>query len=165
VNLAVTRLRGRAPKGERVSESVPRSYGPQTSPIGALSLSGVEAVMTLAGAVDTEAFDAYVGHVLRPTIRRGDVLVLDNLSAHHASRVEVVAAECGAEVIWLSPYSPDFSPIELMWSKIKGAMRAAKARTREELERAFLAALELVTESDCFGWFGHCGYQVTLNRN
>jgi transposase len=120
VNLAMTRLRGRAPRGERVVESVPRNYGPQTSLIGALSLSGVEAVMTLEGAVDTEAFDAYVGHVLRPTIKRGAVLVLDNLSAHHASRIEEVAAECGASVIWLSPYSPAFSPIELRWSKIKG---------------------------------------------
>ncbi len=165
VNLAMTRLRGRAPRGERVTESVPRNYGTQTSLIGTLSLSGVEAVMTLGGAVDTDAFNAYVAKVLRPTIKRGDVLVLDNLSAHHAGRIEEVTAECGAEVIWLSPYSPDFSPIEMMWSKIKTVMRAAKARTREELERAFKAALELITESDCLGWFSHCGYQVTPNCN
>jgi transposase len=161
----MTRLYGRAPRGERVTESVPRNYGMQTSLIGALSLGGVEAVMTVEGAVDTEVFDAYVEQVLRPTIRRGDVLVLDNLSAHHASRIEEVAGECGARVIWLAPYSPDFSPIELMWSKIKTLMRAAKARTREELERALTAALELVTASDCRGWFRHCGYQVTSNRN
>ena len=161
----MTRLRGRAPRGERVRERVPRNYGPQTSLIGTLSLAGVEAVMTLEGAVDTSAFNAYVEHFLRPTIKRGDVLVLDNLTAHHASRIEEVAAACGAEVIWLAPYSPDFSPIELMWSKIKTALRAAKARTREELEQAFKAALELVTESDCFGWFTHCGYQVTSNCN
>jgi transposase len=159
----MTRLRGRAPRGERVSESVPRNHGPQTSLIGTLSLAGIEAVMTLEGAVDTDAFNAYVEHILRPTIKRGDVLVLDNLSAHHASRIEEMAGECRAEVIWLSPYSPDFSPIEMMWSKIKTRMRAAKARTREELERAFKAALELVTESDCLGWFSHCGYQVTSN--
>jgi transposase len=122
-------------------------------------------VMTIEGAVDTLAFNAYVEHILRPTIRRGDVLVLDNLTAHHASQIVEVAAECEAEVIWLSPYSPDFSPIELMWSKIKTALRAAKARTREELEGAFRAALELVTESDCMGWFTHCGYQVTSNCN
>ena len=161
----MTRLRGRAPRGERVTESVPRNYGTQTSLIGTLSLSGIEAVMTLEGAVDTDAFNAYVEHILRPTIKGGDVLVLDNLSAHHASRIEEVAQECGAEVIWLAPYSPDFSPIELMWSKIKSAMRAAKARTRDELERAFKAALGLVSESDCLGWFTHCGYQVTSNCN
>jgi transposase len=160
----MTRRYGRAPRGERVTESVPRNYGAQTSLIGAISLLGVEAVMTVEGAVDTEVFDAYVEHVLRPTIRRGDVLVLDNLSAHHASRIEEVAEECGARVIWLSPYSPDFSPIEPMWSKTKTLMRAAKARTREELERALTTALGLVTGSDCLGWFGHCGYQVTSNR-
>jgi transposase len=164
-NLAMTRLRGRAPRGQRVRESVPRNYGPQTSLISTLSLAGVEAVMTLEGAVDTSAFNAYVEHFLRPTIQPGDVLVLDNLTPHHASRFEEVAAQCGAEVIWLSPYSPDFSPIELMWSKINTALRAAKARTREELEQAFKAALELVTKSYCLGWFTHCGYQVTSNCN
>ena len=161
----MTRLYARAPRGERVRESVPRNYGAHTSLIGTISLGGVEAVMTVGGAVETEVFDAYVEQALRPAIRRGDVLVLDNLSAHHASRIEGVAEERGARVIWLAPYSPDFSPIELMWSKIKAAMRAAKARTREGLERAFVAALELVTESDCRGWFGHCGYQVTSNCN
>lgn len=161
----MTRLRGRAPRGERVSESVPRNYGPQTSLLSALSLSGVEAVMTVEGAMDTTVFNAYVEQVLGPTIKRGDVPVSDNLSAHHASRIEQVAAERGAEVIRLSPYSPDFSPIELTWSKIKTALRAAKARTREELERAFLAALELITAADCLGWFTHCGYQVTSNCN
>lgn len=165
VNLAMTRLRGRAPRGERVCESVPRNYGAQTSLIGTLSLSGVEAVMTMEGAVDTDVFNVYLEQVLRPTIKRGDVLVLDNLSAHHASRIEEVAAECGAKVFWLSPYSPDFSPIELMWSKIKGAMRTAKARTQGELERAFQSALELITEADCLGWFTHCGYRVTPNGN
>ncbi len=75
--------------------------------------------MSINGAVDTLVFDAYVEQILRPTIRAGDVIVLDNLAAHRASRIESVAAECGAMVIWLSPYSPDFSPIEMMWSKIK----------------------------------------------
>jgi transposase len=165
INLAMTRRYGRAPRGERVSESVTRNYGAQTSVISTLSLSGPEAVWTVEGAVDTDVFNIYVEKVLCPTIGRGDILVLDNLRAHHASRIEEVAEACGAQVIWLSPYSPDFSPIELMLSKIKTRMRAAKARTREELERALVAALELVTESDCLGWFSHCGYQVTPNRN
>jgi transposase len=121
--------------------------------------------MTVEGAVDTEAFNAYVEQVLRPTIRGGDVLVLDNLSAHRASRIEEVAGECGAQVLWLAPYSPDFSPIELMWSKIKASMRAAKARTREDLERALASALKLITSTDSSGWFRHCGYQATPNCN
>jgi transposase len=113
--------------------------------------------------VDTLVFDTYVEKLLRPTIKAGDVLVLDNLAAHRASCIEGVAGECGAAVIWLSPYSPDFSPIEMMWSKIKAAMRAAKARSREQLEEALVAALELVTRADCLGWFRHCGYQVSLD--
>jgi hypothetical protein len=95
----MTRLYGRAPKGERVRESVPRNYGAQTSLISSLSLEGVEARMSIEGAVDTEVFDAYVERVLRPTIRVGDVIVLDNLTAHRASRIETVAAVCGATVI------------------------------------------------------------------
>lgn len=114
--------------------------------------------MTVQGAVDTAVFNVYIECVLRPTIKTGDILVLDNLSAHRASRIEQVAAECGASVIWLPPYSPDFSPIELMWSKIKTYLRAARARTREELERALVTALTLVTTADCEGWFKHCGY-------
>jgi transposase len=161
INLALTRLYGRAPAGERVLEQVPRNYGEQTSLISSLSLAGVEATMSIPGAVNTLVFDAYVEHVLRPTIKAGDVIVLDNLTAHRASQIEQVAAECGATVIWLSPYSPDYSPIEMMWSKIKAAMRSAKARTREELEKALVAALELITKSDCFAWFTHCGYKVS----
>jgi transposase len=161
----MTRLRGRAPRGERVRESVPRNYGSQTSVISTMGLAGPEAVWMLEGAVDTDAFNVYVERVLGPTVRRGDILVLDNLGAHRASRIKEMAEGRGAQVIWLAPYSPDFSPIELMWSKIKAAMRAAKARTREELEQALVSALELVTGSDCLGWFTHCGYQVTSNRN
>lgn len=142
---------------------MPRNYGAQTSILSDLSLSGVEAIMTVEGAVDTLVFDTYVERLLKPTIRAGDVVVLDNLAAHRASSIERVARECGATVIWLSPYSPDFSPIEMMWSKIKAAMRAAKARTRDQLEQALVAALELITNSDCLGWFTHCGYQVSSN--
>lgn len=144
---------------------MPRNYGEQTSLISSLSLAGVEATMSIPGAVDTAVFDTYVEQVLRPTIRPGDVIVLDNLAAHRASRIEQVAARCGAEIIWLSPYSPDFSPIEMMWSKIKAYMRSAKARRREELEKALVTALELITESDCFAWFTHCGYRVSSNCN
>lgn len=137
---------------------MPRNYGAQTSIISSVGLKGAAATMTIQGAVDTAVFDIYVERVLRPTIEAGDILILDNLSAHRASRIEEVTAECGASVLWLPPYSPDFSPIEMMWSKIKAALRAAKARTREELERALVAALALVTTADCEGWFNHCGY-------
>jgi transposase len=160
--LALTRLYGRAPAGERVSESVPRNYGQQTAIMSALGLDGPPATFTVEGAVDTEVFNIYIEQVLGPTLESGDILILDNLSAHRASRIEAVAAQQGAQVIWLAPYSPDFSPIELMWSKIKTYLRAAKARTRAELEQALIAALKL-TLDDCAGWFSHCGYQVASN--
>jgi len=105
-NLALTRLYGRAPAGERVCEGVPRNYGQQTSIISAVSLAGPSATFTVEGAVDTAVFDAYLEQVLRPTIEAGDVLILDNLSAHRASRIEAVAAECGASVLWL-PHRTD----------------------------------------------------------
>lgn len=162
-HLSLTRRFGRALKGERVAERVPRNYGHQTSIISAVSVAGASATMTVAGAVDTAVFNVYVEQVLRPTIAVGDILEFDNLSAHRASCLARVAAECGASVLWLPPYSPDFSPIELMWSKVKAALRAAKARTREELEQALVAALKLVAPADCEGWFKHCGYQVASN--
>jgi transposase len=161
VNTAMTPAYGRSPRGERVVESVPRNYGEQTSVIGALSFGrGLMAVMTLDGAVDTLAFDAYLARVLGPRLRTGDVLVLDNLGVHKASQVERVAAARGAQVLWLAPYSPDFSPIEQCWSKIKTLLRAAKARTREELEKALACAIGQITKSDIRGWFKHCGYRV-----
>jgi transposase len=161
VNTVMTPTHGRAPRGERVHDSVPRSYGEQTSLIGALSFGrGLLAVMTLTGAVDTLAFDAYLARVLSPCLRKGDVVVLDNLNVHKASQVAEVAEARGARVLWLAPYSPDFSPIEQCWSKIKTLLRAAKARTREGLEKALAAAIGQITKSDIRGWFKHCGYRV-----
>ena len=159
-NRAMTRLWGRAPKGERVRESVPRNYGANISTLSLMSLSGVEATMTIEGSVDTMVFNIFAEEFIRPRLKLGDVLVLDNLGAHRASRIEQIAESCGAKVIWLPPYSPDFSPIEQMWSKLKTYLRKVKARTSEELDRAVAEGLQLITESDCRSWFKHCGYQV-----
>jgi transposase len=161
VNTAMTRRFARAPRGERAHDSAPRNYGEQTSLISALDLErGLLATMTVQGAVDTLCFDAYLTQVLGPRLRRGDVVVLDNLGAHKASCLEQVAEARGARVLWLPPYSPDYSPIENCWSKIKTALRAAKARTRDELDKALAKAIELVTKADIRGWFTHCGYSV-----
>ena len=159
----LTRLYARAIGGARTTESVPRNYGASTSMIATIGINGVQAMMTIEGSVDTVVFNEYCKQVLRPTLKAGDVIVLDNLGAHRASRIEEIAATCGAQVIWLPPYSPDFSPIELMWSKVKTYLKKAKARTQEELEKAIALALKTVTKSDCLNWFGHCGYQVTSN--
>lgn len=131
--------------------------------IGALSSGrGLIATMTLGGAIDTPAFDVYLARLLGPRLRKGDLLVLDNLHVHKAGQVEEVARERGASVLWLPPYSPDFSPIEQCWSKIKSALRRAKARTLDGPDEALALALELVTKSDIRGWFKHCGYQVAF---
>lgn len=160
VNTAMTRRYGRAPRGERVHDAAPRNYGTHTSVIGAVGLRGLMAMLTVGGAVDSLCFDAYAERVLAPRLRRGDVVVLDNLGAHRASRIEAVAAERGAQVLWLPPYSPDFSPIEQCWSKIKTFLRGAKARTDGELNKALAQALKLVTKADIRGWFKHCGYSL-----
>jgi transposase len=160
INTAMTRRYGRAPRGERAHDSAPRNYGAHTSVIGAMGLRGLVATLTVEGTVDTEVFNAYAEQVLGPRLRPGDVVVLDNLTAHRASRIEEVAEARGAQVLWLPPYSPDYSPIEQCWSKIKAYLRGAKARTREALEEALTAALGLVTKADIRGWFKHCGYSL-----
>ena len=156
----MTRRYGRAPRGERVSESVPRNYGESVSVLGALSLDGVRAAMTVDGAVDTLCFDAFIAQVLVPQLRDGEVVVLDNLSVHKASQIEAAVGAVGASVLWLPPYSPDLTPIEPCWSKIKAYLRCVKARTRAELDAALSQAIRLVTASDAHGWFRHCGYTV-----
>lgn len=108
----MTRLYGRAPRGERVSESVPRNYGESISVLGALSVSGVRAAMTLDGAVDTLCFDAFIARILVPHLNSGDVVVLDNLNVHKASQIEEAVEAVGASVLWLPVYSPDMTPIE-----------------------------------------------------
>ena len=157
----LTRLYARALGGNRTTEAVPRNYGQSTSMLATLSIDGVEAPMLIEGSVDTLVFNAYCEQVLQPTLKPGDVIVLDNLGAHRASRIEEIAASCGARVLWLPPYSPDFSPIELMWSKVKAYLKKVKARTQEQLEKAIAEALKTITISDCLNWFRHCGYQVT----
>jgi len=119
VTTNLTRRFGRAAPGERVGEAVPKNYGPSTSVVSVIGVGGVETARVIEGAVETLVFDAFCEHCLRPCLRDGDVLVLDNLGAHRASRIEDIAHVCNARVIWLPPYSPDFSPIEPMWGKLK----------------------------------------------
>lgn len=164
INLGLTRRYGRAAPGIRVEDAVPFNPGPNVSVIAALSCRGVGAVMSLEGATDGPAFLAYIRQVLAPTLARGDVVVMDNLTAHKVAGIREAIEEKGAKVLYLSPYSPDFSPIEPCWSKIKTALRAAKARTREALDQALTAALATITPGDAQHWFSHCGYTPTLIR-
>jgi len=158
INIAMTRLYGRAPRGERALGSAPQNYGQNVTILGALSCTGLEAVMTIEGATDADVFRAYVREVLCPTLREGDIVIADNLSAHKVAGVQEAIAATGARLLYLPPYSPDLNPIERCWSKIKTFLRAAKARTREALDAAVTRALATVTASDARAWFAHSGY-------
>jgi transposase len=160
VNISMTRLYGRAPKGQRVAGNVPQNWGRNITMLAALSVAGVEATMTVEGATDTDVFCAYVSEVLSPTLAPCDIVVMDNLSAHKAQRVRELIEARGARLVYLPPYSPDFNPIERCWSKIKTYLRAAKARTSERLDEAIKSAFETVTESDARAWFKHCAYAL-----
>jgi transposase len=148
INIAMTRLYGRAPRGERALGSAPQNYGQNVTMLGALSCTGLEAVMTIEGATDSDVFRAYVGEVLCPTLRGGDLVIADNLSAHRAPGVQEAIAATGARLLYLPPYSPDLNPIERCWAKITTFLRAAKARTHEALDAAVTRALATVTASD-----------------
>jgi transposase len=160
VNLAMTRLYGRAPRGERGVGTVPQTSGAHVTMLAALGSHGVEAVMTIDGATDAEVFRAYVEQVLCPTLRPGDIVIMDNLRAHKAAGIREAIEQAGAQVLYLPPYSPDLSPIEPCWSKLKTALRTAQARTREALERAIAQALATITVADAHSWFHHCGYAL-----
>jgi transposase len=114
-------------------------------------------VMTVDGATDTEGFRTYVTQVLGPTLAPGDIVVMDNLRAHKAVGIQQALARRGARLLYLPPYSPELAPIEPRWSKLKTALRTAKARTRDALDTAITGALATVTSSDAYGWFLHCG--------
>jgi len=128
--------------------------------VAAVRASGPCAPMLLEGAMDGLAFAAWAKDILAPTLRPGDIVVMDNLSSHKNDGAREAIETAGASVLELPPYSPDYNPIEHMWSKIKTALRAAKARTAKELERAVAAALETVTHTDIQGWFQNCGYTI-----
>lgn len=159
-HLAMTRLFGRAARGERVIETVPQNYGENVTMLASLSLAGVSAAMTINGAVDAIVFKVYVEQVLGPTLNAGDVVVMDNLPAHKVAGIKELIESRGAQLIYLPPYSPDLNPIEKCWSKIKTYLRKAKARTRAELDKALREALLLITEEDAAGWFKSCGYAI-----
>lgn len=157
----LTRLYGRAEPGQRVAEAVPAGHYKQLTMVSSLQVDGRAACMTLEGAIDGDSFLAYVEQVLCPTLREGDVVVLDNLSSHTGAKVAKAIAGRKAKLLFLPPYSPDLNPIEKMWSKVKQFLRQAKARTQEALEVAIKQALATITAADAQGWFESCGYVHT----
>jgi transposase len=140
---------------------VPRNRGKNTTVLASMSVEGMGASLAVEGATDTEVFETYVERVLAPTLRRGRV-VMDNLSAHKGERVRELIEGRGCELLYLPSYSPDLNPIEEAFSKIKGLLRKAQARSREALLEAIGAAISAVSDRDARGFFEHCGYRTTV---
>lgn len=160
LNLGMTRSYGRAPAGEVIREGTPNAHWSTFTLLGAITLSGVLACMTVEAATDTDIFVSYVEHVLGPKLRAGHGVVMDNLSVHKVAQVREKIEATGAQILFLPPYSPDLNPIEPCWSKIKQKMRALKARVVEALNKATTEAIATVLPKDAQGWFEHAGYGI-----
>ena len=156
---AMTRRYGRAPRGTRVAAAIPQGHWKVMTLTAAIRLGGVGACLAFDGATDAACFETYVGACLAPTLRPGEIVVMDNLACHKAAAVERLIRSAGAAVRYLPAYSPDFNPIEELFSKLKEFLRSAAARTVEALIGAMGDALRSVTPGDIFGWFNHCGYR------
>lgn len=156
----MTRLRGRAARGQRLNAAAPCGRWQSTTMISSIRLDGTTACMHLPGAADTAAFVTYLEKVLCPSLKKGDIVVMDNLSVHKSPEVARRVKAAGAEVRFLPPYSPDLNPIEKMWSKVKALLRSAEARTQEELDLAISHAFSQITAKDAAGWFASCGYSI-----
>lgn len=160
LHTSMTRTHGRAARGDRVVGSVPRNRGTVTTVLGALTLAGVTALMTVEGGTSGAVFTAFVEQVLAPTLREGQVVVLDNLAAHKVAAARSAIEAKGARLVFQPPYSPDFNPIEECWSKVKGIIRGKEPRSLPELDSALVAATKQVSRNDALGWFRHAGYQI-----
>jgi transposase len=154
----MTRFYARSLRGQRIHEATPGGHWQIMTILGAMSLGGWVATMTIEAATDAEIFLAYVEQVLCPALQPGDVVVMDNLSSHKVSGVRKLIAAAGAEVLYLPPYSPDLNPIEMAWAKLKQALRTTKARTKEALEQAITEALKLISAENAQAWFRLCDH-------
>lgn len=141
---------------------MPPNRGKNTTLLSSMTLEGLGASLAVEGATDRKVLEAYVERVLAPTLRRAQVVVMDNLTAHKGERVRELIEERGCELLYLPPYSPDLNPIEEAFSKVKRILRKAESRTREALVEAIGAAISAVTAKDARGFFEHCGYSIVV---
>jgi len=160
---SLARRYARAPRGLRAYGHVPRNHGHNVTLLAALTPDGIGPSMTIAGSIDSAAFAAYVQHLLVPSLRPGQVVVLDNLSAHKSAAARQAIEAAGCELRFLPAYSPDFNPIELAFAKIKSGLRAAAARSHEALEAATADAIDAITPADARAFYAHCGYPMRAN--
>lgn len=154
----MTRPRGRSLRGTRLIDKVPHGHWKTTTFVAALRTSGMTAPLVLDGAIYGEIFLAYVKQVLLPTLRSGDLVVMDNLSSHKKTGVREAIESVGAKVLYLPSYSPDFNPIEMAFSKFKWLLKSAKERTVEALRQTCGKLLDQFQETECRNYFRHCGY-------
>jgi hypothetical protein len=160
VNTSMTRTRGRAAPGERVTGAVPQGHWKTLTMIGALRLKGIAAAVTVDAATDTDVFGTFVHDALVPALQPGDVVLWDGLAPHKAQRMQREIEQARAKLIMLPPYSPDLSPIEPAWSKVKGHVRDVAPRTAQTLGHAAAEGFASVNAADARGWFKNCGYCV-----
>lgn len=164
-NIAFTPRYVRAPKGERAHGKVPRNWGKNVTLISSITLSGMGPSMSIEGSSDTESFGLYMRNILAPKLKRGQIVIMDNLSVHRSAWVRELIEERGCE-LWLLPsYSPDFNPIEEAFSKVKNLIRKASARTLKALFEATAEALRAISKEDARGYFGHCGYGMPRDHS
>jgi transposase len=162
-NISLSPIYARAPRGERAYGKAPKNWGKNVSLICSIDSEGVKSAMSVEGAVDSKAFESYIEHFLAPSLERsGQIVVMDNLSSHKSKRVQQLIEDAGCELLFLPPYSPDMNPIEEAFSKVKGILRKAGARTREALVEATGHALDAITPEDIRGFYADCGYRPPL---
>ncbi len=162
-HVAMTRDHAWAPRGQTVTEAVPRNRGAVTTMLGALGITGLLAIMTIEGGTDADVFYAFVDQVLGPKLKPGDIVVLDNVGAHKPTVIRKRIEAAGAALLFLPPYSPDLNPIEECWSKLKAGLKSFAARTRDDLDFAICEWMRHITPKDASGWFRHAGYACQVN--
>jgi transposase len=162
-NVDMTPRYARAPQGQRALQTLERNTPVNTTTITSLTCQGSGPALLVSGSVNRASFEVYIEQVLGPSLRQGQIVIMDNLSAHKSARVEQLLAARGCRLLYLPTYSPDFSPIELAIAKVKAARRSAAARTREALEAAIAQALASITAADAKAFFRHCGYHFPLD--
>lgn len=155
------RLYGWSVKGTRLVDSVPGGHWTTTTMISAIRLSGVATAMVTDGPTDATVFTGFTEHFLAPVLKKGDIVVMDNLSSHKVKKVVELIESVGAQAWYLPPYSPDFNPIEQMWSKVKAILRSLARRTKKTLYSAIGRALKMVDHNECVNYFANCGYHAT----
>lgn len=163
VNLALTRLNARSPRGSRAHGKRPQKRGQNVSIIGAIGLKGVIASANIMGPVDGLLFEAFISQKLVPQLWEGACVIMDNCRIHLGKEIDNLIRQAGARLIYLPPYSPDFSPIENFWSKVKHILRSLEARTYADLEKALKEAYEQVSLEDIKNWFTNCCYCTSLD--